>query len=147
MRLTLDDIKRSACAIIIGIDPGTITGLAIWDNKRKGFQEIRSSGIITVMHYLAKLPEKHLVKIRMEDARKRNWFGNSGREVLQGAGSIKRECTIWEEFFLFHDFTYELVAPKNNKTKLDAKLFSNMTGWKSRTNEHERDAAMLVFQL
>lgn len=142
---TLDDIKRFA--IVIGIDPGTKTGLAVWDNKRKGFQEITSGGIIMVMRYLARLPEKHLVKIRMEDARKRTWFGSKGKEALQGAGSIKRECSIWEEFFLCNGFEYELVAPKNNKTKLNAKLFSNMTGWKQRTNEHERDAAMLVFQL
>lgn len=93
------------------------------------------------------LPYGQLLKIRIEDARLRRWFGKTSREVLQGAGSIKRDCKIWEEFFELHDLPFEFVAPKNNKTKLDAKLFSNMTGCKLRTNEHERDAAMLVYGL
>lgn len=39
----------------------------------------------------------------------------------------------------------EMVPPKNNKTKLDATKFKQITGWKERTNEHGRDAAMLCF--
>lgn len=130
--------------VLIGLDPGTHTGVAIWNRGRKGFELIYSGGIIIVQNLLLKR-DRNSIKIRMEDARKRNWFGKSGHEVLQGAGSIKRDCSIWEEFFLYHEIEYELVAPKNNKTKLDSKLFSNMTGWKQRTNEHERDAAMLVY--
>lgn len=156
MKFTLDDIKNSKVAglntmigkpkLIAGIDPGIKTGLAIWDRKRKGFDKIYSSGIIIVQSYLRGFMIDEIF-FRLEDARLRKWFGKSQREVLQGAGSIKRDCQIWEEFFLFHGYDYELVAPKNNKTKLDSKLFSNMTGWKERTNEHERDAAMLVYQL
>jgi hypothetical protein len=88
----------------------------------------------------------------VEDARQRKWFGKMdaeqrkyGAAVREGAGSIKRDCQIWEEFLEFMGIKYELVAPKNNKTKLDQKLFSNYTGWKERTNEHARDAAMLVY--
>ena len=133
--------------LIIGIDPGVKTGVAIWNKENKNMELIYSGGILIVMKRILMLPYGHLLKIRMEDARLRKWFGKSSREVLQGAGSIKRDCKIWEEFFEMHGFVYELVAPKNNKTKLDAKLFSNMTGWKLRTNEHERDAAMLVYGL
>lgn len=153
MKFTLDHIINSPCAhlnrpnIIIGIDPGVKTGLAIWDRKRKGFDKIYSSGILIVQRFIANKYVPDQIYFRLEDARKRTWFGDTKREVLQGAGSIKRDCQIWEEFFLFHGFAYELVAPKNNKTKMDAKLFSRMTSWKERTNEHERDAAMLVFQL
>lgn len=133
--------------IILGIDPGVKTGLAMWNKQEKKMIAIYSSGILMIMKAVLSVPPGILIKIRMEDARKRKWFGKTQREVLQGAGSIKRDCQIWEEFFLLHELPYELVAPKNNKTKRDAKLFSNMTGWKSRTNEHERDAAMLVYGL
>lgn len=133
--------------IILGIDPGVKTGLAMWNKQEKKMTAIYSSGILMVMKAVLSVPPGILIKIRMEDARKRKWFGKTQREVLQGAGSIKRDCQIWEEFFLLHELPYELVPPKNNKTKLDAKLFSNMTGWKSRTNEHERDAGMLVYGL
>ena len=36
-------------------------------------------------------------------------------------------------------------APKDNKTKLNADQFSRITKWEGRTNEHGRDAAMLIF--
>jgi hypothetical protein len=83
--------------------------------------------------------------VRLEDARKRTWFGKADREQLQGAGSIKRDCQIWEEFFVYHGIAYELVAPKNNKTKLNSEAFLKITGWKDETSVHGRDAAMLVF--
>jgi hypothetical protein len=39
-----------------------------------------------------------------------------------------------------------LVHPAANATKKKAKDFIRMTGWTGRTNEHARDAAMLVFK-
>jgi hypothetical protein len=132
--------------LIIGIDPGVKTGLAIWNREHKSMIIIYSSGILQVMKCVLNHKDQ-VLKVRMEDARKRKWFGKTDREVLQGAGSIKRDCQIWEEFFELHNISFELVAPKNNKTKLDAKLFSKLTGWVGRTNEHERDAAMLVYNL
>lgn len=38
-----------------------------------------------------------------------------------------------------------MVAPKRNVTKLTHESFVAITKWKGRTNEHKRDAAMLVF--
>ena len=46
-----------------------------------------------------------------------------------------------------HGIDFEAVPPKNNKTKMTAEAFERMTGWKGRTNEHGRDAAMLVYGL
>lgn len=43
------------------------------------------------------------------------------------------------------DIPYELVAPRDNRTKLSALQFRNLTGWPARTTEHGRDAAMLVY--
>lgn len=40
---------------------------------------------------------------------------------------------------------FEMVAPKMNVTKLTQETFKRYTGWKKLTNEHGRDAAMLVF--
>jgi hypothetical protein len=70
---------------------------------------------------------------------------NHGREALQGAGSVKRDCNIWEEFLTEKRIPFEAVAPKHNVTKLRADAFRNITRWEGRTNEHERDAAMLVY--
>lgn len=129
--------------ILIGIDPGVKTGLAVWDAKGKVLVRVESMTILGAMKIVQSVTDDIIV--RFEDARKRNWFGKAGREKLQGAGSIKRDSSIWEEFLESSNIPYEAVAPKNNKTKLDAKTFKKVTGWNGRTDEHGRDAAMLVY--
>lgn len=125
--------------IYIGIDPGTKTGIAVWDSAEKRFHTISTLTIFQAINYVNYWHPN--ATIIMEDARLRKWFGNSGREKLQGAGSVKRDCAIWEEVFP----NIVKVAPKNNKTKLDQASFERLTGWKGRTSVHGRDAAMLVF--
>jgi hypothetical protein len=38
-----------------------------------------------------------------------------------------------------------MVAPKNAITKMKAEYFRQLTGYKGKTSEHGRDAAMLVY--
>lgn len=136
--------------ILIGIDPGVKTGFA---KKIDGvMREIKTYNIIEAMNQLkgvitqAKQEHKRL-KVYIEDARKRKWVEKSvGKEVLQGVGSVKRDCAIWEEFCVHHAVDYELVPPKNNTTKLNAEQFKKITGWVGRTSEHARDAAMLIYR-
>jgi hypothetical protein len=131
----------------IGIDPGTKTGFAMWDAQEKRFITIETTAIHIAFDIISNLDEAIISQtlFRVEDARKREWFGKAGPEQLQGAGSIKRDCTIWEDFLKDQKANYEMVAPKNNKTKLSSELFERMTRYKGRTSEHGRDAAMLVF--
>lgn len=135
------------CTVIIGIDPGVNTGLAIWDKQKRRLVTVCSTSILTAMERVKNESCLHSIFVRIEDARLRKWFGKSQREVLQGAGSIKRDCQIWEEFLELNNIPHEFVAPKNNITKLDAKMFARYTGYKGKTNEHGRDAGMLIFGL
>lgn len=131
---------------IIGIDTGVNTGVAVWDRSLKKFEIIKTVPIHKAMELVTVFSAKEeKCFIRVEDARKRTWFGKSGREQLQGAGSVKRDAKVWEDFLSDLSTDFEMVAPKNNKTKLDAKKFSMITGWKESTNEHGRDAGMLCF--
>lgn len=133
-------------SLIIGIDPGVNTGVAVWDCRNKIFRTIQTVGIITAQRLIEKLKaEDANILVRIEDARLRKWFGNAGPEKLQGAGSIKRDCSIWEEFLNHINVRYQFVAPKANKTKLNAVQFHAITKWAGITNEHGRDAAMLCF--
>lgn len=138
-RFTQTDYER----YLIGIDPGVITGLSVWNGKELIIVE--SMTIHKAMDKIKNWIDGYKIFVRLEDARKRTWFGESEREQLQGAGSIKRDCKIWEDFFKDYKVPHELVAPKNNKTKIDAKLFCKITGWKGKTNEHSRDSGMLVY--
>lgn len=89
------------------------------------------------------------VFIRIEDARQRIWIPRQKTESAErgrreGAGYVKAHCAIWEDFCIRIGIPHELVAPKNNKTKVTAVYFKKLTGWDKQTNDHERDAAMLV---
>jgi hypothetical protein len=131
--------------ILIGIDPGVHTGFAIVNNRH-----LTDVLCMPACEAEAKVLDWHkwypnLLMVYFEDARMRNWFGNKGREALQGAGSIKRDCQRWEEWLKYYNVPHVAVAPRNNKTKLDAAQFRRITGWEGRTNEHSRDAGMLIF--
>ena len=132
----------------IGIDSGVNTGFAVWDAKLKCFDSIESTQIHRAIDWVKNLYSYNIIEpihVRVEDARQRNWFGKSGKEVLQGVGSVKRDAKIWEDFLTDNGISFEMVAPKNNTTKLKAESFKNITKWEGKTNEHGRDAAMLVF--
>jgi len=134
-------------SIIIGIDTGKNTGYAVWDKSKKQFSRIDTTTIHKAMLEVWSLTqfENKQVFIRVEDARQRKWFGKAGKEQLQGAGSIKRDATIWEDFLKDYEIPFEMVAPKNNKTKLTDEAFKKLTKWDKRTSVHARDAALLVF--
>lgn len=131
--------------LCVGLDTGTHTGFAVWDKGKKQLIELSTLKIHRAMERVKELSISDDVVVYFEDARLRTWFGNAGREALQGAGSVKRDCSIWEDFLTDLGVEWHAVAPKNNATKLNATFFEKITGWKGRTSEHARDAAMLVF--
>jgi hypothetical protein len=104
---------------------------------------VESRTIIAAMESIRNDPPDLIV---MEDASLRTWFGDTGRERAQGAGSIKRDCSIWREFAAFYSIPMEVRRPQKGATKWSAEKFAQLTGWTGRTNEHGRDAAMLVFR-
>lgn len=129
--------------IVIGIDPGVNTGFAVWSPLNHSLLCVRSLAIHEAMERIHEDYWPHLVVI--EDARLRTWFGKSGREQLQGAGAIKRDCRIWEDFLRDLNIPLHFKSPKQKGKKTDAATFQRITGWTERTNSHSRDAAMLVY--
>jgi hypothetical protein len=132
--------------LVIGIDPGTTTGMATWDATARRLTSVEGLLIHEAMRrVLAWHQAGELSHVVFEDARLRKWFGAAGAEQLQGAGSIKRDCTIWADFLGEHGIPFRGVSPQSKGAKYDAHQFARLTGWKERTNEHGRDAGMLVF--
>ena len=135
-----------------GIDPGVKTGLAVWDLSKKALVRVSTENIILAQMAVVDLHESGGVEVWFEDARKRTWFGGRdanqakyGAGVREGAGSIKRECGIWEEFCCAHGIKFKSVKPASGATKWSAETFRRITGWEGRTSVHARDAAVLVF--
>lgn len=139
--------------VIIGIDPGVNTGFAVSESGKLLRVECMTAveAEDCVMQCVILCGEAN-VFVHVEDARLRAWFGGMdakqkkyGACVREGVGSVKRDCHRWQEFLSYHDIPHVLIAPKNNKTKMNADQFKAITKWQGRTNGHGRDAAMLVF--
>jgi len=125
---------------VVGIDPGTHTGVAIWRLKEKCFERIVTMSIVDAMHMLF----DGYFPLVIEDARTR-----SGSDAAKmGAGSIRRDCAIWQEFADSYGYPIwwrNTPRGRNHTTKLSAEKFKALTGWNERTSNHARDAAMLVW--
>lgn len=132
-----------------GIDPGVKTGVAEWCNGQ--LVNVQTLSVIGALERVMDVVRMMKgcgveIKIFIEDARKRKWIApKAGKERLQGVGSVKRDSKIWQEFCVHYGIDFELVAPKNNKTKTSRDLFKKITGYTGRTSEHARDAVMLVW--
>ena len=132
----------------IGIDTGVHTGFAVWHSESRYLAEVETYSITQALErvkMLADILGKDNIRLFIEDARQRKWFGHSGREKLQGAGSVKRDSRIWEDWCMEHGLQYRMIAPGCNRTKLTEAQFKFVTQWHGRSSVHGRDAAMLVF--
>lgn len=136
--------------ILIGIDTGVNTGFAVAADRGNGgeLEQVESLSITQAMEKVKELIEQWGISnvcLFIEDARQRTWF-TGGREKAQGVGSVKRDAQIWEDWCKEQGLNYLMIHPAANATKTKADVFKKRTGWIERTNEHARDAAMLVFK-
>lgn len=141
--------------IYIGIDPGTHTGVAVWDSKEGRFLSLETMPIHRALEKVKEMsyPFWHMdklyhedIQVIFEDARLRTWFGKGNVTAkAQGAGSVKRDCSIWEDFLTDMEIPFVTTKPGNVATKVTPSWFRKLTGWEGRCSEHARDAALLVF--
>ena len=137
----------------IGIDCGTNTGLAVWDSDAQRFDRLETvqlhQALSFVLHsYFEK--DREGLTVVFEDARQRTWFPKERnlseyRGRLMGAGYVRRDSAIWEEFLTFYGIPFHAVPPQKGATKWTAQQFAALTRWTGKTSEHSRDAALLVW--
>lgn len=135
---------------IIGIDPGVRTGVAVWYRPEKRLLSVQTLSIVGALDFVS--AQEGPIELWFEDARLRTWFGGRdanqrkyGAGVREGSGSIKRDCSIWQEFCEARQIPYRAIKPAKGATKWSTEQFTRLTGWTGRTSEHARDAACLVF--
>jgi len=134
----------------IGIDVGIHNGFAVWDKTAKRLIELSTYKTWEViMWLLVKKNDKIDFTVRIENP---NTWVNYGtlttKEVngrKQGAGSVKRSYQVLIEFFEDNDIKYEAISLRSSLKKLKADKFKMLTGIDVKTNEHERDACMMVW--
>lgn len=136
---------------LIGIDCGVKTGVAVYDPAAKKLICLETVTIDRAMLSVLRLRDAGQLKaVYFEDARQRTWFepeksSSDYRGKLMGAGAVKRDAKIWEDFLTNQGIPFAMVAPKHNATKMRPEYFARVTGYSGRCSEHARDAAMLVF--
>lgn len=138
--------------IWIGIDPGRHTGFAVWDGQARSFRDVATlplhEALRRIHDVLNEDPDE--MTVVFEDARLRKWLpremsASDYRGKLMGAGSVKKDCAIIEDFCKDYGIAYEHPAPRKGLTKWDATAFARVSGYTGRTSEHGRDAALLVW--
>ena len=140
--------------ICIGIDPGTYTGVAVWDSKEGKFLSLETLPIHRALESVRAWSRGQWFKdkfynteiqVVFEDARQRKWFGHGDTSAkAQGAGSVKRDCSIWEDFCKDYGIPFRAIPPVKGATKVTPEYFKLISHYQGRTSEHSRDAAMLV---
>lgn len=135
---------------IIGIDTGVNTGFCAWDVETKVILQLETFMIHEAIQRVENLKDNGCkLFVRVEDARLATHGRNTKTDKYkaQGAGSVKRDAKIWEDFLVSNNIPHEMVRPAMRKKKMAATEFKQITKWPKRTNQHSRDACMLVFRL
>ena len=127
----------------IGIDPGVNTGIAVKLNGK--YLSIETTMIHKAMKTVQAIKDTcdtggHRMSVIIENP---NRSGGSVAKA-QGAGSIKRDFSVWRDFLTDIGVEFRAISPMKGMTKLDERRFQVMTKWTGRTSNHARDAAMLI---
>lgn len=144
----------------LGIDPGVNTGAALWNAEERRFLFVTAFSFWEMVdeiyrkHVELLLAGKHLMAV-IENPRaisamyRGNYDDKEGRirtSVAQDIGSNKRDCQLMVEFCKRNNVLHREITPgKHSGSKMKAEAFKSYTKWPERTNQHGRDAAMLVF--
>lgn len=131
---------------VMCLDPGTNTGVAMYiGGKLSTLTTIDPSQI-----------QNHIREFRpdfviYEDSRLQSnvWCAKvannraSQLKIARNLGEIDAWCKLIASVCGWSKTPAHGISPQNKGKKLDAKKFYCATGWDGRSNQHERDAAML----
>lgn len=131
-------------SIIIGLDPGSSTGVALFDNGKL----IRLDTIIPSKIANAIAGADRVV---FEDSRLTSFMFTTVKsrpaalKIARNVGEIDAWCKLIVLLCGDLGIAAHGISPKNKGFKLSAKQFELMTGWTGDSNQHTRDAAMVAW--
>ena len=130
----------------MGLDPGTHTGLALFQG---GFLvRLETIHPASIRSALVQWQPQRVV---FEDSRLQShaWTGHANRaaalKVARNIGEVDAWCKLIVEHCAELGIAAHGISPKQKGAKHDADSFRELTGWAGRTNQHERDAALVAF--
>ena len=133
-------------SVVIGIDPGQSTGVAIFVD-----------GVLTELCTLspvliAALINPSVSRVIFEDSRLQShiWAAPkasraAGMKIARNVGQIDAWCSLIVALCEAAKVDCHGISPKSKGAKLNAAQFEAMTGWAGKSNQHERDAACVAW--
>ena len=132
--------------MILGIDPGANTGIArIVGGQLVSLQTIAPHEIERTLRDV--MPSR----VVFEDSRLQSHTWTKGRSTAASAkmarnvGQVDAWCSLITAVCAELGIPAHGISPAGKGAKLDAEAFERLTGWAKRSNQHERDAAMVAF--
>ncbi len=136
--------------IVIGIDPGKTTAIAVYDKENKKITSVSESdfwgcyrwldqGIKDSQGYSLNTVECIVIEVPRT---KTNWHKKGCDITSANVGGIYREAELLADGIGRLGFK---VIRQHPQGKYTHKQVVKLTGWTERTNEHKRDAIMLCF--
>lgn len=132
--------------LLLGIDPGQKTGVAIFTNG--ALTELRTT---TPNGVAAVLDELQPERVVFEDSRltKATWGRGVSpaalRKIARNVGQIDAWCSQLVDLCAVRGIVAHGISPKGKGAKLTGEKFMRLTGYAGRTNQHQRDAAMVAW--
>lgn len=129
---------------ILAIDPGTHTGVAIFENG-----QLTNLHTDTQYDVLQRIAVGGWHKVIFEDSTLQSHVftapqvrGAAKLKVARNIGEIDGYCKLIKLACEAAKVPCYAISPKNKGAKLDAAKFQELTGWVGKTNQHERDSAV-----
>ena len=133
-------------SLILGIDPGSNTGLATYIGGN-----LVHLDTIAPVEIAARIELARPTRAVFEDSRllSHTWTQVKSRpaalKMARNVGEVDAWCklivAVCEQFAI----PAHGISPKGKGAKVGAAEFERITGWTARSNEHERDAAMVAW--
>ena len=152
-RLPAADPAGSAGSFVLGLDPGTTTGLAAVARGARSTPLFVESAtpLETIERLTAWAGEGTLAGAYVEDARELPIYARHGGKnrgerdrVARSVGGVDTLTTIYVELLTSLGVPVATVEPVK-AAKWDAETCERLTGWRGRSNQHGRDALRIVF--
>lgn len=134
---------------VIGIDPGASTGVAYFEAG----QLVR---LDTIMPWdiptMLRGPIGQPLRVVFEDSRLQShtWTATKSRaaaaKMARNVGEIDAWCKLIVGTCDWLQIPCLGISPAGKGGKLNAAEFERLTGWAGRSNEHERDAAVVAWK-
>lgn len=131
---------------ILGIDPGVNTGVAI-------FKAGSLHALMTIEpHMLPTLIDMHKPgRVVFEDSRLQTHVWTRGHtmaancKMARNVGEIDAWCRLITAVCGELKIAAHGISPEKKGAKLNSMQFRQQTGWEGKSNQHERDAAMVAW--